>query len=228
MKQYNRSYFETIFTENVKERQAIAQYKFQLLKQQKTAFQNILDLGCGYGVFLAVCQSNKIETYGIDIAKEALKFTRELVPEAKLTKLDIAKKKLPFKNNYFDVVSCFDVVEHFKDPNLLFSEVNRVLKSRGIFFLITPVWTVYSKILRQVVSDDPTHTNRQEISYWERKLKENNFVVTDKKYAFLFGIPPIASLRTVFRKISLPTLTRPFFLPLRGLCTTLFIFAQKR
>ena len=46
-------------------------------------------------------------------------------------------KKLPFKANFFDKVVVSDVLEHLDNRNLAINEVVRVLKNRGLLFLVT-------------------------------------------------------------------------------------------
>ena len=60
---------------------------------------------------------------------------------------------MQFEDNTFDFVICLAVIEHIKDPSLFLTEVFRVLKSKGIFYLTTPNWH-YSA---DTFFDDPTH-----------------------------------------------------------------------
>jgi SAM-dependent methyltransferase len=54
-------------------------------------------------------------------------------------KVDIISKaeKIPFKENTFDVVVCFQVLEHIEDPQKAINEMHRVLKKGGILMLST-------------------------------------------------------------------------------------------
>ena len=47
-------------------------------------------------------------------------------------------KKIPFQNEYFDNLICFEVLEHTFDYNNLIKEMNRVLKKGGILYLSVP------------------------------------------------------------------------------------------
>ena len=54
---------------------------------------------------------------------------------------DFAKRGIPFQDNYFDEVWCFDVIEHienYEDLIFTFNEIWRVLKPGGIFRFTTP------------------------------------------------------------------------------------------
>lgn len=45
---------------------------------------------------------------------------------------------LPFEDKAFDVVLCFETVEHFSEPEILVTELGRVTRSGGILILTTP------------------------------------------------------------------------------------------
>jgi ubiquinone/menaquinone biosynthesis C-methylase UbiE len=47
-------------------------------------------------------------------------------------------QQLPFPEKSFDVVICFEVIEHLDNPRLFLSESKRVLRSNGIFLCSTP------------------------------------------------------------------------------------------
>jgi predicted SAM-dependent methyltransferase len=54
---------------------------------------------------------------------------------------DFAKRGIPFQDNYFDEVWCFDVIEHiemYEDLIFTFNEIWRVLKPNGIWRFTTP------------------------------------------------------------------------------------------
>ncbi len=47
-------------------------------------------------------------------------------------------KKLPIQDNEFDTIILSDVLEHIKNPDLLWKEMNRVLKKDGILIMNVP------------------------------------------------------------------------------------------
>ncbi|MBI4854618.1 MAG: class I SAM-dependent methyltransferase [Acidobacteria bacterium] len=104
---------------------------------------NILDIGCGtYPLFLTSTEfSNK---YGLDkvVKSEAIKSFRE--KQINLINHDNElEDKLPFEDNFFDVVTMLAVFEHIepeKLPNLL-AEIKRILKPGGVYIMTTPaIW----------------------------------------------------------------------------------------
>lgn len=78
-----------------------------------------LDIGCGDGYFAK--RSTCEEVYALD-AKYG----------------DWIDKRIDFPDNFFDYVTMLAVLEHFKEPDMIFKEAYRVLKVGGQFILTTP------------------------------------------------------------------------------------------
>ena len=60
--------------------------------------------------------------------------------------------KLTFNNSSFNTIILSDVLEHIKEPNLLWSEMNRILKINGKVIMNVPFSTGYMKSL-MIISD---------------------------------------------------------------------------
>jgi ubiquinone/menaquinone biosynthesis C-methylase UbiE len=52
----------------------------------------------------------------------------------------MANEKLPYEDNFFDVIYSKSVIEHFHYPDIIFNEAYRVLKPGGIIITLTPEW----------------------------------------------------------------------------------------
>jgi 2-polyprenyl-3-methyl-5-hydroxy-6-metoxy-1,4-benzoquinol methylase len=95
----------------------------------------LLDLGCGPGIFLAMAQERGWDSYGVDVSEHAIDFAkRRFGIKAFAGQL----KDAPFPSGSFDVVTLWDVVEHFPDPIRDLREVGRVLRDDGIILMNTP------------------------------------------------------------------------------------------
>lgn len=98
--------------------------------------QKLLDVGCAYGYFLRIAGGFGFETYGIDISQHAVEQAKKMV-NAKFFCGDV-QHGLPFSNNYFEIITMFDVIEHLEKPCGALREIRRVLKSSGLFIVTTP------------------------------------------------------------------------------------------
>ena len=86
-------------------------------------------------------------TKGIEISQDAAEYAiREFG-------LDVEAKpfeELRFAENYFDVVTLWQVLEHVPYPLIILKEVYRILKPRGLLVVLTPnIEGILAKILRK-------------------------------------------------------------------------------
>lgn len=92
----------------------------------------ILDIGCFPYHVGKMLEDLEHEVYGISSYHEPIK-------KKNIKILNIEKEKLPFENNFFDLVLLNEVLEHLVDsPLILFNEIHRVTKKDGYFMLTTP------------------------------------------------------------------------------------------
>lgn len=106
---------------------------------------NILDAGCGNGMLAQVMYVNRYKPalyVGIDIRNTMIEilFNRKLNFPATGLVLDLRKNLLPYPDDFFDLVTCYELIEHFHPSYLDFflAEVRRVLKPEGKLLLSTP------------------------------------------------------------------------------------------
>lgn len=101
----------------------------------------ILDIGCGYGWFeLYALKKGVKQIVGTEITVKDLVTAKRYVKDKRAIFTVGSAIDLPYKNKKFDIVTCWEVIEHIpKDTEeILFSEVSRVLKNKGYFYLSTP------------------------------------------------------------------------------------------
>jgi len=112
-----------------KKRQAIYNY-LKMLDEKRI---RLLDVGCNNGGQLA--EYSKLlegEFIGIDIKK----FSEWAFLNYDFIAGDA--RKLPFKDEVFDIVVATEVIEHFVEGELFLAEAYRVLKKDGVLILTTP------------------------------------------------------------------------------------------
>lgn len=92
----------------------------------------LLDFGCGYGDFLAICDLYGFDAYGIDRSsarRENRRFTK-ILPEIE----DLGNAGM----SAFHVITLFEVLEHLDDPRPLLEMLKEHLVEGGILVLETP------------------------------------------------------------------------------------------
>lgn len=103
----------------------------------------VLDAGCGtgYGTRL-LAQGGAREVVGIDIAEAVLEAVAPTMPDSvRLQPGDLRKLQVP--DDTFDLIVCFEVIEHFDDPFTVLDELSRVLAPEGVLLISSPNRGVY-------------------------------------------------------------------------------------
>ena len=138
----------------------------------------VLDIGCGVGILVE--QFNKLgyQAFGIDINKEAINYS--IVPEN--CSLVPTAAKLPYPDNYFNLVVSREVLEHIliSDIDACIDEWDRV--STGNMIHIIAVEERGPSAI-----DDPMHVNVQTEKWWLEKFKQHGYRTIKKPQKFFFS-----------------------------------------
>lgn len=132
----------------LKNKKALAQINKYVTIHNRT---RILDIGCGSGEFLSLLSTK--HKYGVDINQKSVKRARMSGINARV--VDIESERLPYQNNYFDLVLCMEVFEHLFDLSLLISEIKRVLKKGGHVYATVPNDLYWSNARLKVLFGKP-------------------------------------------------------------------------
>lgn len=92
-----------------------------------------LDIGCGCKPYANLFTTEKY--IGMDIEVSGHKHTDSHID------VFYDGATIPFENNYFDSIVCFEVLEHVFNPDIFLKEANRVLKPGGAAIFTVPfIW----------------------------------------------------------------------------------------
>tara|TARA_A100001035_G_scaffold280360_1_gene285910 strand:+ start:10703 stop:11443 length:741 start_codon:yes stop_codon:yes gene_type:complete len=94
----------------------------------------LLDIGSSTGIMTNEYAKNFREVTGIDIDKEAIKFSKENFQRDNLTFLHQPIEELNNGKKKFDVITCSHIYEHVPNANLLIDEIYRLLKPGGVCY----------------------------------------------------------------------------------------------
>ncbi len=96
----------------------------------------IIDLGCGSGVFTQLLQQRGFDCVGIDLSKKLLQIGKKQIKEVNFLQADV--EALPFLDNSVDAIMLSCLLHHLPTPNHCAKEVFRVLKPGGKFVAFDP------------------------------------------------------------------------------------------
>jgi ubiquinone/menaquinone biosynthesis C-methylase UbiE len=112
--------------------------------------RDILDIGCGFGWFEVAALDNGVRSIvGIEISDDDLATARRHIGDARARFLVGSAIDLPFPAESFDTVVCWEVLEHIPRGTeaQAFSEVARVLRPGGVFYMSTPYASGLARVL---------------------------------------------------------------------------------
>ena len=155
----------------------------------------ILDFGCGTGKLSSVLLKGNNIVYGMD-------HDPRLLSMAKGKGLITVKsdfRKIPFDNNFFDVVMSVDSLEHVESREKTMAEIKRVLKPLGQFVVLTPAydsvfWVIGEKIANFITgrkkSGHITPFTKESLAY----LLKKNFseIAVMRRINFNLGLAAVA------------------------------------
>lgn len=99
---------------------------------KKTKNINVLEYGCGFGLFLDILKKNRIKCKGLEVDKHQIEI-------AKKRGLNVSDNSISEeKNNLYNLCVMFDVLEHLADPIREFKELNKKITKKGYVVCYSP------------------------------------------------------------------------------------------
>lgn len=107
----------------------------------------LLDVGCHSGLLTKeiIKHVKPVEIYGIDISAKSIEKARERIKNGKFKIADA--HNLPYKNSFFDVLFCLEMLEHVDYPKIVIQELYRVLKKDGYAIILVPTDNLLFRII---------------------------------------------------------------------------------
>ncbi|MDP2641537.1 MAG: class I SAM-dependent methyltransferase [Candidatus Yanofskybacteria bacterium] len=100
--------------------------------------KTILDVGCGAGEFLAALQARGWNVWGVDFDRRAIQAAKRHFRLDQVFAMELGKFFKDVETPQFDVITCFEVIEHVDDPRKLMENIQNKLHPGGKVILSTP------------------------------------------------------------------------------------------
>ncbi|NMX21367.1 hypothetical protein C5S30_02795 [ANME-1 cluster archaeon GoMg4] len=98
----------------------------------------VLEVGCGEGYGTSFLSKSVKKIIGLDVDEQIVKHAQKKYGSTNCIFQVYNGKKIPFKENSFDAIISFQVIEHVQDDRSFVLEIYRILKQKGLFMLTTP------------------------------------------------------------------------------------------
>jgi 2-polyprenyl-3-methyl-5-hydroxy-6-metoxy-1,4-benzoquinol methylase len=100
--------------------------------------RRVLDAGCGVGYGAAMLdRAGARQVTAVDIAPPVIEVARQSVPDT--VRCDVGDlTSLAYPAASFDLVVCFEVIEHVEDPDAVMDELKRVMSPDALLLISSP------------------------------------------------------------------------------------------
>lgn len=158
----------------------------------------VMDVGCGPGVLLSRIFKKVTLAIGMDISKNQVKFTNDLLKNDH--NIVGACQNMPIKESSWDCVFMIEVLEHLppEDAEKALKSIYKTLKRDGIFLLSTPnyrsLWPVIEFFWNKInpINYNEQHVNKQNINKLRRVLEKVGFKNIEIESIFI--VSPLIAL----------------------------------
>lgn len=176
----------------------------------------LLDLGCGTGYFIHFIlntANRNLKVFGVEPNKKLREIARRNTGvDVKIGRMN----SIPYPRNYFDVLSCLDVLEHSIDLKESIVEIRRVIRPKGALLIQAPNYISLMAFLSGNKWDwwsPPDHTVHFSVSSLNKFLTFNGFTIL-KNYTYEDTSDFILNVKGRFSKNAITKIIFYSFLPL--------------
>ncbi len=108
----------------------------QRVKSRYVGSGRWLDIGCSIGIAVRAAKDAGFEAHGIEVEAWGLEYGRTQLGLDNLVQGLIEEHG--YADDYFDVISMYEVIEHVPDLNRFVAELKRILRPGGVIDIRTP------------------------------------------------------------------------------------------
>jgi 2-polyprenyl-3-methyl-5-hydroxy-6-metoxy-1,4-benzoquinol methylase len=210
------------YVANIPARVHTFDYNFKRVKSYLPTQTNLLDVGSYYGVFLDVARNYGYQVKGVEPSLAASEFAR------KNYKIDVHSGTLgnmEDRGERFEVVTSWDVMEHFGSPMQEIKLINARMKTGGIFTFCTLNWdNWYARLMGErwpwlmdmhlYYFDDKIIDEMMRRTGFKLKLADTYCHIITAEYFFMklqsLGVPMAGFMRRLVARTPLATWHIPF------------------
>jgi SAM-dependent methyltransferase len=148
---YDKGYYDgQVYSEYTMESESRRnQRRINFVQQYCKSPSKLLDVGCAKGFFLFHAKKAGFEPYGIDISNYAIHEGQKLFGDSVVC--CNVEESIPFSDEVFDVITCWDLIEHLRNPFAVLRNLGKKLKKGGLIFVET---CNYDSLSRKLVQGD--------------------------------------------------------------------------
>lgn len=169
---YNSEYFSGRYESQPKNWYVKAEFIKRIIDPKR-----ILDIGCAEGSLVEELSKLGIDAYGVDGSSYALSQANPVIKD-KVFQVNLNSDKFPFKDEYFDGISCLHTIEHIHRIDHFVKELYRVIRHGSKAWIVIP-------------DTNPETSNKFDVNLnrleeWKKIFVKYGFkVIKQRQYGFL-------------------------------------------
>jgi 2-polyprenyl-3-methyl-5-hydroxy-6-metoxy-1,4-benzoquinol methylase len=139
--------------------------QFVQFEKHLSSKSKVLEVGCSFGGIISqVAESGVAEYHAVEPNKQDADFVEKMIPDLKLYSNSFEEADLP--EEFYDLVICFEVLEHVSSPRLFLEKTSKVLKRGGLVNFEVPNHNVALLRCYQSSGHDQFYYHKAHIHYF--------------------------------------------------------------
>jgi 2-polyprenyl-3-methyl-5-hydroxy-6-metoxy-1,4-benzoquinol methylase len=149
---YDENYYKIWYEKQLRQRVELWRRRLNTVKKFCKSGK-LLDVGTGDGLFLKMAKKANFNIWGTEISPAAVRAAKKFYDlNIQLTEIENAD----FKENFFDVITIWHVIEHVKNPVEVLKKANSLSKRGAVVFVATPNLEKHvSRIIYRLTTNKP-------------------------------------------------------------------------
>jgi len=142
---------------------------------------HLLDIGCATGRFLITARDRGWEVKGVELVEKAAQIARQ---EYLLDVTIGSFESVSLPENYYGVITLWDVLEHLPSPRTTLEKAHRFLKDNGVLVFSIPNLKSFDRYLfgaAWIGWDAPRHFTLYSESELNQLFKDIGYILIEKK-----------------------------------------------
>ncbi|HEU0024560.1 MAG TPA: class I SAM-dependent methyltransferase [Thermoleophilaceae bacterium] len=170
---FERRYFDEVYDDAYDQRNPSYKHRSYLreVRQAAPAGGLLLDVGCAYGSFLRQAVAD-YSCVGCDVSGHAVEVASRRLPGVRVFQSHVLALA---PDHDYDVVTCFDVLEHVPELDAALAHLRTVLRPRGVLVITVPVYDTPVGRLVGLLDRDPTHVHKLSRRTWLDRMRAAGF-----------------------------------------------------
>lgn len=174
---YDENYAQR-YIRKAKSKYKRAKRRLKYLKKRNKSAKRFVDIGSSAGFVVQAANDLKLDAYGVEIEKTGPKYAKEVLGLKNIYNMKLHDCK--FEDNFFDIVTFYEVLEHIPNLDNFLQEVHRISTDNAILQLSVPNaghWSIQKDMQLWDAIKPSEHLWYFDRTTIQRVLENNNFKV---------------------------------------------------